>query len=364
MCNSYQMLFDDQKRILYKENSEVPQLHDGELLVRIRYTTLCGSDIHTFTGKRTEPSPIVLGHEIVGEIVALPADGPVYDLKGDLLQKGDFITWTIFAAPQHDEYYRQSIPQKAKGLFKYGHVQCTPENAYSGGLATHCILRGGTGILKVPAAVPPTLAPVINCAGATVMAAFRILDTVEQRNVVIFGAGVLGLIAAAVAKTSGAATVTMVDISNERLQLSRSFGADFVYNSSRPKEELSAITSGFYKQGFDVVLDMSGALEAMKTGLDYSAVGAQNIWVGGVTPMDPLPVNPELMIRRLLTIRGMHNYNYDDFVKAVDFFEQHVSDFPFVQFIEKAFPLEQAYEAFEYAVAHKPFRVLITNLDD
>lgn len=355
------MLFDDQKRIIYKETAQIPSLNKGEIVVKIKYTTLCGSDIHTFTGKRTEPSPIVLGHEIVGEICGFADNSAPYDLKGEKLQKGDLITWTIFAATQEDEFFKQAMPQKSKDLFKYGHVKYTKENTYNGGLATHCILRSGTGILKVPAAVPPALATLINCAGATVMAAFRLTGSVENKNIAIFGAGVLGLLAAAAAKTQNAASITLIDIDAERLELAKEFGADFIYNSKNPKEELIEITNRYYKKGFDVVVDMSGAREAMALGLECSAVGAENIWIGGVVPMAPLPVNPEHIIRKLLTIKGMHNYNYTDFIQAVDFFETYAVRFPFYKFIEKTFALAQSHEAFEYAVACKPLRVLIAN---
>lgn len=355
------MLFDDQKHCIYKEETDLPQLKGQEVLVKIKYTTLCGSDIHTYTGKRKEPSPIVLGHEIVGEIVGIGGESPLYDLKGEVLKKGDFITWTIFAAKEQDEYFNQGIPQKSRDLFKYGHVKATSENVFNGGLATHCVLREGTGILKVPSEVSPLVAPIINCAGATVMSAFRLVDTMKGKHLLIFGAGVLGLLASAVAKTLGTASITVADIDEERLSKAPLFGADFTYNSKAPKTDLSSIRANFYKQGFDVVIDMSGAHSAMELGLEFSAIGAQNIWIGGVTPMKPIPIDPEQIIRKLLTIRGMHNYNYQDFIQAVSFFQQHSARFPFDTFIEKQFDLTQTAEAFEYAVKHHPFRVLIKN---
>ena len=359
------MLFDDQKHIIYKQQADLPQLQGQEVLVKIKYTTLCGSDIHTYTGKRKEPSPIVLGHEIVGEVVDFGCDEPFYDLKGNVLEKGDLITWTIFAAKDKDEYYREGIPQKSKDLFKYGHLKYTPDNTFNGGLATHCVLREGTGILKVPQEVDPTLAPIINCAGATVMSAFRIIDEIKDKNILIFGAGVLGLIACGVAKTLGVTTITSVDIDSKRLEKAKLFGADFTYNSNKDsKEQLKEITSVFYKKGFDVIIDMSGAYSAMELGLEFSAVGAQSIWIGGVTPSKDLPINPEQIIRKLLTIKGMHNYNYADFIAAVDFFQNYSTHFPFKTFIEKRFALTQSEQAFKYAVTHRPFRVLITTEDN
>src|SRR5690606_27880075 len=235
MCNSFQMLFHDNSRSIQKDTTSIPGLKEGEILVKNRYVTLCGSDIHTYTGKRKEPSPIVLGHEIVGEIVELGSNIPFYDLKGTILNIGDIVTWTIFSVCGDDEFVRDGIPQKSKKLFKYGHVQFSENSSYNGGLATHCILREGTAILKLPASIPLKLAPVINCAGATVMACFRIIENITHKNVLIIGAGVLGLIAAAVAKKSGANSVTLMDVDKKRLKQAKAFGANFICNIQEEK---------------------------------------------------------------------------------------------------------------------------------
>lgn len=360
MCNSCVMLFNEKNGSILPEYTSLPALQKGEILVQNKYTTLCGSDLHTFTGRRKEPSPIVLGHEIVGEIMELASNEPLYDLNGHLLKIGDLITWTIFAATETDEFVNDKMPQKSASLFKYGHVQFTQEEKFNGGLATHCVLKKGTGILKVPSSVDEKFAPIINCAGATAMAAHRLIDQIENKNVLILGAGVLGLIAAAIAKEKQASSVTVLDIDQSRLNKSKSFGVDHIYNSLNPIEELTLITSKFYKKGFDVIIDMSGSIEAIKTGISFSAIGAQHIWIGAVTPTANIEINPEVMIRKLLSIRGMHNYNYEDFIHAVSFFEEHYRDYPFDTFVEKEFSLQETAEAFQYAIEHKPYRVLIT----
>lgn len=360
MCNSCVMLFNEKNGSVLPEYTALPSLEKGEILVKNKYTTLCGSDLHTFTGRRKEPSPIVLGHEIVGEILELAQNEPFYDLNGNILKAGDLITWTIFAATESDEFVKDKMPQKSASLFKYGHVQFTEKEKFNGGLGTHCVLKKGTGILKLPPSIEEKFAPIINCAGATAMAAHRLIDEIENKNVLILGAGVLGLIASAIAKEKKASSVTILDIDDARLEKSKSFGADYIYNSLNPIDELTQITSQFYKKGFDVIIDMSGAIEAIKTGLQFSATGAQHIWIGAVTPTENIAINPEVMIRKLLSIKGMHNYNYEDFVHAVSFFEDHFTHYPFDTFIEKEFTLQDTEEAFHYAIKHKPYRVLIT----
>ena len=91
---------------------DIPQLKHREILVRNEYTTLCRSDLNTFTGKRCEKSPTILGHEIVGRIVAFGAKAPSQDLRGNPLEIGDRVTWSIYASNPDSPLSRMGIPQK------------------------------------------------------------------------------------------------------------------------------------------------------------------------------------------------------------------------------------------------------------
>jgi alcohol dehydrogenase len=72
-----------------------PALGPGEALVRVRLCTLCGSDLHTFFGRRTEPTPAVLGHEMVGEVEELGPGEALVDLDGESLRIGDRVVWSV-----------------------------------------------------------------------------------------------------------------------------------------------------------------------------------------------------------------------------------------------------------------------------
>ena len=77
--------------------------------------------------------------------------------------------------------------------------------------------------------------------------------------------------------------------------------------------------------------------------------------------MNNISVIPEVMISKLLTIKGMYNYNYQDLTDAVSFFDKYHATYDFKLFIEKEFNLSEVEEAFQYAVNYKPLRTLITN---
>jgi D-arabinose 1-dehydrogenase-like Zn-dependent alcohol dehydrogenase len=71
----------------------------GEALVKVRMSTICRSDIHSYLGHRPNPCPGVLGHEIIGDVVAL-GDGITHDMRGGALAAGDRVTWSEYFVPR------------------------------------------------------------------------------------------------------------------------------------------------------------------------------------------------------------------------------------------------------------------------
>ncbi|HMR18886.1 MAG TPA: zinc-binding dehydrogenase [Sphingobacterium sp.] len=336
------------------QEHQLSALGEGEILVKNRYTTLCGSDIHTYCGVRQEACPTVLGHEIVGEIVEINAAHPGVDDNGQQLKTGDIITWSIFSSNPQSVFSQEGIPQKGDDLFKYGHAKITNGDAFHGGLAEYCVLRRNTGILKIPALMPLPIAATLNCAIATVAASLRMAGDLTGKNVLIFGMGLLGVACIAMCREAGAAWVGAADVSDERLRHAKRFGADHVADSSTSSEMLK---KQFIKKGVDVVFDMSGSPVAMELGMDVLAIGGIAVWVGAVFKNRKIAIDAEKVIRNLHTIKGIHNYNFDDFKYALDFLEKNWQKYPFDTVVEREFDLKDAEQAFEYAVSQKPLRV-------
>lgn len=327
---------------------EIPTLQVGEILIKNLYTTICGSDLHTYCGYRQEKVPTVLGHEIVGEIIEFHPDHHKRDYAGNVLEIGDRVTWSIFSSDPNSPLSIAGMPQKGDGLFKYGHAQITKEDALHGGLSTHCVIRPWTTVLKLSLEIPLSVAATINCAIATVAGAMRMAGDVRDRKVLISGSGLLGIVCSAMCRTSGASTIYMADINPERLKLSLDFGVDrtflFTANSELPND-------------IDFVFDMSGSPDAMESGLDTLTLGGIAIWIGAVFNARPVQVNAEKIVRNLNTIKGLHNYNYDDFATAVSFITVHHKTFPFERIVKDEFSLEDSETAFQYALTKKPIRV-------
>ncbi|MGB6966129.1 MAG: alcohol dehydrogenase catalytic domain-containing protein, partial [Xanthobacteraceae bacterium] len=109
-----------------------------EVLVRVTMSTICRSDIHSYEGRRPNPCPGILGHEIIGVIEEL--GGTIdKDMRGDPLKVGDRITWSEYFFDGQC-YYREvlDMPQKCQGVRKYGHDLATEDPHFLGGFAEYC----------------------------------------------------------------------------------------------------------------------------------------------------------------------------------------------------------------------------------
>lgn len=319
----------------------IPSLESGEMLVRVVACTICGSDLHTYTGRRLGPMPTVLGHEIIGTVVGSHAK-----TSGDqLLVPGTRVTWSLAASCGACGRCENDIPQKCDDLFKYGH-ESTDTYPLSGGLAEYCILRPGTKVIPLPADLPDDVAGPANCATATVAAAVRAAGDLKNQRVLIMGAGMLGLTATAFAKAAGASEIAVCDVDENRLQLAKEFGATSVISEARGTK-------------FDRALEMSGNETAVENLVECLDVGSTGVLVGSVSPSRSIKLDPEQIVRRLITLRGVHNYHPMDLVTAVDFLSTHQHKFPFRNLVQRSFTLDEADEALQFAEQERPVRVSV-----
>ena len=337
----------------------VPTPEGGEALVQVTCCTICGSDLHTYSGARNEATPSILGHEIVGRVVEV-GDPPLCDLTGSPLQIGDRITWSMVVACGQCDRCRRDIPQKCRQLVKYGHEQATGRAALSGGFAEYILLRPGTSVVQLGDHLPDVVCCPVNCATATVVAACRAAGELAGRHALVFGAGMLGLTASAYLKSCGAKKIVVCDVNEQRLEQARDFGASDVAIWHDDIDHLrDRLVDAAGLSLFDVILDMSGAPRAVEAACQLADVAAHVVLVGTVMPGKEVRLDAEQIVRRLLTIRGVHNYAPRDLQEGVDFLRRTDEQTPFAQLVEKTYCLEQIGEALEYAMHHRPVRVAI-----
>ncbi|WP_460796658.1 alcohol dehydrogenase catalytic domain-containing protein [Microbacterium sp. GXF0217] len=294
----------------------------GDVLVAVELSTICGSDVHTVRGERPSPVPVVLGHESVGRVIAL-GDGEVHTVDGGVLRVGDRVVWSVTVSCGTCDRCTSRLAQRCRSLAKYGHERIEPRWELTGGFASHVHLRRGTAIVRAPESLPAAVLAPASCATATAWAAVaragRDLDGVPVR---IYGTGLVGLSAAAIAADLGA-SVTVVDPSAERRGFAERFGAE-------PAEAGPPM----------VVIEASG--HAVADAIEAVDVGGTVVLVGGVRPAPPVALDPESVVRRLLTITGVNDYSGPDLLAAVGFLAGRGRAYPFADVVGAVHPLADA----------------------
>lgn len=111
------------------------------------------------------------------------------------------------------------------------------------------------------------------------------------------------------------------------------------------------------KAKIDVIIDTTGLPSVMETGLELLAIGGRAVWVGAVYGQPPTKINAEMIVRNLITIKGLHNYTPNDLGYAVDFIAEHHSKYPFETLVGEEFILDDLTTAFETANSGKHYRV-------
>ncbi|MFT4689905.1 MAG: putative phosphonate catabolism associated alcohol dehydrogenase [Limisphaerales bacterium] len=342
----------------------IPELRAGEALLRVDCCTLCASDLRTVRGERTAPASGLLGHEISGRIVATDESSALTDVAGKPLTQNARVICGVAASCGNCRYCQRGIPQKCEHLRKFGHASADSNWQLSGGLAEYCHLPMGSSLVQIPDTISARESAWLGCAGATAAAAIRTAGELDERSVLVTGAGAVGLFVAAMARQAGA-EVFITDLDVGRLKMAGELGAiGCQLDREAPESKRVASARDFVMdhtdgRGADVIMETTGVLEAVRWGIAATDIGAKVIFVGSVAPSAPVSVYPEQVVKRLLRIEGIHNYTPIDLQAAVDFVSGHDTllrtiggDFP-------ALPLRSINEAIDLAKTGQHLRVAV-----
>lgn len=268
----------------------VPTLTAGHVLLRVQRAGVCGTDLHIWTWDRWSQSriqpPVTLGHEFVGEVVAVAED--VANVRvGDQVSCESHVVCNVCLACRTGN----------------GHI-C--ENTrilgvdINGGFAEFVAVPA-VNVWHIPAGVPIDVAAIMEPCGNAVHTAFA--GPLSGCNVAVTGCGPIGLFAIGVARAAGAARVFASDVSPYRLELARRMHADAVIDASA--EDFVArcrdLTEG---RGLDGVLEMSGNPKAVRDGLLALRMGGRMSMLG--LPTDPFELDwNRLVIFKGITLHGI-----------------------------------------------------------
>jgi threonine dehydrogenase-like Zn-dependent dehydrogenase len=207
------------------------------------------------------------------------------------------------------------------------------------------VLRAGTAVIPVPEELSDDLVAPANCALATIVNALALLPQTCER-VLIQGAGLLGIYAAVWLKQLGVPEIFATDLVRERLEIIARFGAKPV----KPGTPLPPI---------DLVLEVAGSSQVVPEGLERLRVGGQYVWAGMVHPQTPVAITGDAIIRKCVTVRGVHNYAPEHLVAGLDFLRDNHSRYPFQDLISPPQRLVDLNEAFQLSRQQRWQRVAV-----
>lgn len=277
-------------RGLWLEDVPEPTPGINDVLIRVRKTGICGTDLHIYTwdawAQKTIPVPMVVGHEFVGEVVAVGAN--VADFHpGDLVSAEGHVVCgrcrNCLAGRRHLCKDTQGIGVNRTGAF------------------AEYIVVPMTNVWHHRPGVDLDVAAIFDPFGNAVHTALSF--PVLGEDVLITGAGPIGIMAVAIARHAGARFVVITDRNEYRLELARRLGATVALNIERGTLPQVQQDLGM-QEGFDVGLEMSGSPAAFRDMIDHTCHGGKIAMLG--IPPEQMAIDWNKVVFNMLTIKGIY----------------------------------------------------------
>lgn len=321
------------------EEYEVPDPEPGGLIVAIGQAAICGSDLHIWRGETARepatPAGLGFGHEGFGKVVAL-GSGTNTDNAGRPLAVGDRVVHHVMAT--HAGRGPNPNAERAYGKFPYFFTT----------FADYFYVGANRAVYRVPDELPDEVLPPINCAMAAAINGLIAGGTGFGSSVVIFGAGGLGLTAAAAAKDMGAAMVIVLDRVPSRLALAKEFGADLTINVDEVPEaddRIGLVRDATGGRGVDVALEVAGLAALLPEGVAMLGRRGSFVEVGLFYAGTTVAFDPSSILRGEKRIIGSAGYPPSLLPVVLDFLVRTSGTRPFDRMLSHRFPLADINEA-------------------
>jgi D-arabinose 1-dehydrogenase-like Zn-dependent alcohol dehydrogenase len=346
------------------EQVPIPQeLEPNALLVEIEVSSICGTDVHLWQGSLSlkVDLPVILGHEMVGRIVAMGA-GAERDSIGQRLGIGDRVVW---AHSDCGKCYFCTIskqPTLCLNRRQYMYESMEKPPYLMGGFAQHGYVLPGSGRVRVPDDVASTLASLSSCAFRSVINAVDQIGAISATDtIVIQGTGPLGILATGVCKVAGAKRIIAIGAPSSRLQLAKEFGADqtiSIEEHSDPENRTQIVIEETAGLGADVVFEFSGHPAAFAEGLDIVRKGGRYMIVGQLGT-GSVKVQPSLITKKNLSVLGSFSGDASHYWKALLFIDEHQTRLPFHKLLTNEYGLEEVTVALRQMQSFQEIKPLV-----
>ncbi len=275
---------------LWLQEVPVPEIGPNDVLIKVRKAAICGTDIHIYNwdewSQKTIPVPLTIGHEFTGEIAEVGSAVSGFS-KGERVSAEGHITCG------HCRNCRAGKRHLCRNTVGIG--------VHKNGCFAEYVAVPAVNVFRVPAAIPDHVAAFFDPLGNAVHTALS-FDLVGE-DVLITGAGPIGVMAAAIAKHVGARHVVVTDLNDYRLELAKKMGATRAVNVRTTSIEEVMKDLGM-TEGFDVGMEMSGNGEALRTLISAMNHGGRVALLG--IPPKEVAIDFNQVIFKGLVLKGIY----------------------------------------------------------
>jgi threonine 3-dehydrogenase len=326
---------------LWMQEVPVPEVGPNDVLIRITKSSICGTDVHIWNwdhwSQRTIPLGMHVGHEYVGRIAAIGSAVTGYEV-------GERVTGEGHIVCGHCRRCRAGLRHLCRETVGVGVNR-------PGSFAEYLSLPAGN-LFRVPASVPDEVASILDPCGNATHTALS-FDMVGE-DVLITGAGPIGVMAVAIASHVGARNVIVTDVNPYRLELARVMGASRVVDVTHDDLRAVMAEQGM-TEGFDVGLEMSGNPAAFRQMLETMANGGRIAMLGIFT--DEVAIDWAKVIFKGLRIKGIYGREmFETWYKMGSLLQAGMDISPV---ITHRFPIEDFAEAFAVTASGSSGKVIL-----
>lgn len=275
---------------LWLQDIPEPEIGINDVLIKVMRTGICGTDLHIYNwdawAQKTIPVPMAIGHEFVGTVVEI-GDNVVGFKPGDVVSGEGHV---VCGRCRNCMAGRRHLCRDTKGL-----------GVNIPGAFAEYVSLPMTNVWSLDSAIPLDVAAIFDPFGNAAHTAlqFKVLG----EDVLITGAGPIGIMAAAIVRHAGARHVVITDVNPHRLDLARTMGVTLAVDTSRTSLEEVQRKLGM-KEGFDVGLEMSGNATAFRGLLANMSHGGSVAMLG--LPAGEMAIDWQRVIFNMLTIKGIY----------------------------------------------------------
>lgn len=276
---------------LWMQEVPVPEIAPDEVLIKIERTAICGTDMHIYGwdewAQKNVPVPLIVGHEYGGIVAAIGSTVKRVKVGDRVTGEGHVVgrrSRNARAGRFHLDPDTKGIGVNLPGAF--AQYMALPE----------------FNVIPLPETIPLDIAAIMDPLGNAVHTALA-FDLVGE-DVLITGAGPIGIMAAAVAERAGARRIVLTDVEDWRLDFAKTITSRSHMVNTLNEDLKKVMTQIGMNEGFDVGLEVSGAKPAFEQMLDTMLMGGSIAMLG--IPATPYPVDLSKIVGKALTLKGIY----------------------------------------------------------